>query len=54
MRMLKIPELLRIMGFPADYTLIGTKTDQKSCIGNAVETTMSRAMCEGLVITLLK
>ncbi|MDR1938260.1 MAG: DNA cytosine methyltransferase [Tannerellaceae bacterium] len=48
MRMLKIPELKRIMGFPEDYTLIGTQADQKKFIGNAVEVNMARVMCEAL------
>ncbi|MDE5688676.1 MAG: DNA cytosine methyltransferase [Paramuribaculum sp.] len=48
MRMLKIPELLRIQGFPADYILIGTQADQKKFIGNAVEVTVARAWCEAL------
>jgi DNA (cytosine-5)-methyltransferase 1 len=48
MRMLKIPELKRIMGFPEDYTLIGTKSEQKKYIGNAVEVNMARALCEAL------
>jgi DNA (cytosine-5)-methyltransferase 1 len=48
MRMLKIPELKRIMGFPEDYTLIGTQADQKKYIGNAVEVNMARALCESL------
>jgi DNA (cytosine-5)-methyltransferase 1 len=52
MRMLKIPELKRIMGFPADYTLIGTKTEQKKYIGNAVEVNMARVICEALAIRL--
>lgn len=46
MRMLKIPELKRIMGFPEDYVLIGTQADQKKFIGNAVEVNMARVMCE--------
>lgn len=29
MRMLRIPELKRIMGFPEDYVLVGTQADQK-------------------------
>ena len=29
MRMLRIPELKRIMGFPSDYVLVGTQADQK-------------------------
>ncbi len=54
MRMLKIPELKRIMGFPEDYTLIGTQTEQKKYIGNAVEVNMARVMCEALVGKLYK
>lgn len=48
MRMLKIPELKLIMGFPEDYVLIGTQADQKKFIGNAVEVTISRAWCEAI------
>lgn len=48
MRMLNIPELKRIMGFGSDYTLIGTQTEQKKYIGNAVEVNMSRVLCEAL------
>ncbi len=36
MRMLKIPELLKIQGFPDKYILIGNQADQKKFIGNAV------------------
>ncbi|KFF26887.1 DNA methyltransferase [Chryseobacterium vrystaatense] len=46
MRMLKIQELKEIMGFPKDYVLIGTQADQKKFIGNAVEVTMARKICE--------
>lgn len=48
MRMLNIRELKRIMGFPEDYTLIGTQAEQKKFIGNAVEVNMSRVLCEAL------
>lgn len=48
MRMLRIPELKRIMGFPADYVLVGTQADQKKFIGNAVEVNMARVLCEAL------
>lgn len=48
MRMLRIPELKRIMGFPEDYTLIGTLSEQKKFIGNAVEVNMARVLCEAL------
>lgn len=49
MRMLRIPELKRIMGFPADYELVGTQGEQKKYIGNAVEVTIARVLCEALV-----
>ena len=52
MRMLRIPELKRIMGFPEDYTLIGTQAEQKKFIGNAVEVNMSVALCAALCETL--
>ena len=48
MRMLKIPELKRIMGFPDAYVLVGTQAEQKKYIGNAVEVNMSRALCEAI------
>lgn len=52
MRMLNVPELKRIMGFGTDYTLVGTQTEQKKFIGNAVEVNMSRVLCEALAKTL--
>ena len=48
MRMLNIAELKRIMGFPEDYILIGTQSEQKKFIGNAVEVNTSRVLCEAL------
>lgn len=54
MRMLRIPELKRIMGFPENYVLIGTQADQKKFIGNAVEVTMARVICEALVRRLVE
>jgi len=48
MRMLKVSELKAIMGFPPDYVLVGTQSEQKKYIGNAVEVNMSRALCEAL------
>ena len=48
MRMLKISELKRIMGFPDDYILVGTQAEQKKYIGNAVEVNMARMLCEAL------
>ena len=52
MRMLKIPELKKIMGFPEDYVLVGSQTDQKKFIGNAVEVTIARRWCEALCARL--
>lgn len=52
MRMLRIPELKQIMGFPEDYVLVGTQAEQKKFIGNAVEVTIARAICEALVSKL--
>jgi len=49
MRMLKIPELLKIQGFPEDYTLIGTQADQKKFIGNAVHPLVPDAIAKALV-----
>lgn len=52
MRMLTIGELKRIMGFEDNYKLIGTQTEQKKYIGNAVEVNMSRVLCEALYKSL--
>ncbi len=54
MRMLKIPELKRIMGFPENYKLIGTQAEQKKYIGNAVEVGMAKALCEALARKLIE
>lgn len=54
MRMLRIPELKRIMGFPEDYVLVGSQADQKKFIGNAVEVNMARALCAALGNRLLE
>lgn len=48
MRMLRIPELKQIMGFPKDYVLIGSQAEQKKFIGNAVEVRTARKLCEAL------
>jgi DNA (cytosine-5)-methyltransferase 1 len=48
MRMLLIRELKLIMGFPENYKLTGTRTDQKKFIGNAVEVNMEMAMCRAI------
>jgi DNA (cytosine-5)-methyltransferase 1 len=48
-RMLKIPELKRIMGFPNSYVLTGTQTQQKKHIGNAVERRQATALAQANV-----
>ncbi len=48
MRMLKIPELLPIQGFPSDYVLCGSQTDQKKFIGNSVVPHVVTAWCEAM------
>lgn len=44
MRMLKIPELLRIQGFPESYKFKGSKTEQKKYIGNAVHPLVAKKL----------
>lgn len=53
MRMLRIPELKQIMGFPKEYTLIGSQAEQKKYIGNAVEVGTARAICAALASALI-
>lgn len=48
MRMLKVPELLRIQGFPAGYQLAGNQSDQKKFIGNSVVPLVVKAWIEAL------
>lgn len=54
MRMLRIPELKMIMGFPKNYVLKGTQADQKKYIGNAVEVNQARAICEATAKELIE
>lgn len=54
MRMLRIPELKRIQGFPSDYVLIGTQEEQKKYIGNAVVTEQAEAICVATCTALKK
>lgn len=48
MRMLKVPELLKIQGFPDGYILKGNSTDQKRFIGNAVVPVVPRRWVEAM------
>lgn len=48
MRMLLIHELLQIQGFPKNYKLKGTKTEQKKYIGNSVEVNQAKAIISAI------
>ena len=54
MRMLNIPELKQIQGFPKDYKLIGNQTEQKKFIGNAVEVNQAKVLIQCNYLSLLK
>lgn len=54
MRMLTVPELLRITGLPEDYILEGTQGDAKKFIGNAVPPVLPKVMIEALAKALKK
>lgn len=54
MRMLNIPELKQIQGFPKDYKLIGNQTEQKKFIGNAVEVNQAKALVQCNYLSLLE
>jgi DNA (cytosine-5)-methyltransferase 1 len=53
MRMLRVPELLKIQGFPNDYKLAGNQSDQKKFIGNSVVPHVVKAWCEAMAIRLI-
>lgn len=53
MRMLKIIELKLIQGFPGNYILKGTQTEQKKYIGNAVVTLMAKAIANANAMSLI-
>ena len=53
MRMLRVPELLRIQGFPSDYKMVGNQSDQKKFIGNSVVPHVVKAWAEAMGMKLL-
>ncbi|GAB3708462.1 DNA cytosine methyltransferase [Flavobacterium koreense] len=53
MRMLNIPELKQIQGFPIDYKLVGTQKEQKKYIGNAVEVHQAKALISANTFIIL-
>lgn len=52
MRMLVIPELKLIQGFPENYELVGSQKDQKKYIGNAVEVNQAKAIVKCICNTV--
>lgn len=48
MRMLRVPELLSIQGFPEGYILEGNQSDQKKFIGNSVVPHVVKAWTEAM------
>lgn len=52
MRMLNIPELLQIQGFPKDYKLAGPDEKKKKWIGNSVEVNYAKCWAEAMAIKL--
>jgi DNA (cytosine-5)-methyltransferase 1 len=52
MRMLKVPELLKIQGFDDDYILLGSQADKKKFIGNAVVPIVAQRMVEALYMVI--
>jgi DNA (cytosine-5)-methyltransferase 1 len=48
MRMLHVSELKLLMGFPADYQLLGTVTEQKKMLGNAVVPAVAAALARSM------
>lgn len=48
MRMLRVPELLKIQGFPEDYQMVGSQADKKKFIGNSVVPEVVKVWAEAL------
>ncbi len=53
MRMLRVPELLKIQGFPENYQMVGNQSDQKKFIGNSVVPSVVKAWAEAFALNLL-
>lgn len=50
-RLLQPRELKQAQGFPADYPVSGTKTSQKTQIGNAVPVRLAKTLCTHVLTT---
>lgn len=53
-RMLEVPELLKIQSFPGDYYLASGSTDQKKFIGNAVPPLIAQRIAEAMYPSIVK
>lgn len=53
MRMLRVLELLKIQGFPAEYKLEGNQSDQKKFIGNSVHPLVVKFWTEALATKII-
>ncbi|HEY8690547.1 MAG TPA: DNA cytosine methyltransferase [Chitinophagaceae bacterium] len=54
MRMLRVLELLKIQGFPAQYKLEGNQSDQKKFIGNSVVPQVVKCWVEAMAMKLIE
>lgn len=54
MRMLRVHELLKIQGFPAEYILEGNQSDQKKFIGNSVVPHVVKAWTEAMGMRIIE
>jgi len=48
MRMLRVPELLKIQGFPDNYQMVGNQSDHKKFIGNSVHPLVPKHWAEAM------
>lgn len=53
MRMLRVPELLRIQGFDANYQMVGNQSDHKKFIGNSVHPLVPKKWAEAMGLKLI-
>jgi DNA (cytosine-5)-methyltransferase 1 len=54
LRMLNVPELKKIQGFPADYVLAGSTEKQKKFIGNSVVPAVVKAWMQTTAMTIIQ
>lgn len=53
MRMLRVPELLKIQGFPESYQMVGNQSDHKKFIGNSVVPHVVKAWAEAMAARII-